>query len=103
MIDLKISEEEKKEQAMPESVLESNHYPFGLRINLDPKTMKKLGLGILPVGQKMKMLCEAEVISVYSENKKGDEREVCAGLQITAMELNPKTEEKPPEVMIYGE
>jgi len=103
MIDLKISEMEKKEEAMPESVLDTSNYPYGLRINLDPKTMQKLNMGIPSVGQKMKLICEAEVISVYAENKRGDEREICSGLQITAMEVAKKEAEIPAAAAIYGE
>lgn len=103
MIDMKITESEKKDQAEV-SVLDTSNYPYGLKINLDPKSMKKLNMPTPQVGQKMMIECEVEVTSVYAENMKGDEKEVSCCLQILAMEIGEESgdKEEPAENSIYG-
>lgn len=102
MIDMKISEQEKKDQAEV-SVLDTSNYPYGLKINLDSKSMKKLNMPTPQVGQKMMIECEVEVTSVYADNIKGDEKEVSCCLQIVAMEIGEESGKNAPDAnSIYG-
>lgn len=59
-------------------------YPYGLRVNFDDDTMKKLKLAELPeVGKSMMLVARVDVISVSSnESSEGGKRE-SVELQIT--------------------
>lgn len=109
MINLAMNEMEMKEQAEPKSVLyDVSKYPYGLKIQLDPETVKKLGMTEAPeVGEKMMIMGYVEVCSVYAEPSKGDEKSYSVGLQITDMELKeveePEVEEKSVEDTLYSE
>lgn len=91
-----ISEKEKKENAVP-SVLESPKYPWGLRINLDEETCKKLELKAPQVGDKMLVLAMAEVMSVSNEKRLDDQDHLSVGLQITEMEIKKGDKQEKPD------
>lgn len=103
MINLSVSDLEKKEQAQPSSVLyDTADYPYGLKIQIDADTYKKLGFAELPnVNQKFIMHALVEVCSVYKEPGKGDAHNYSLGMQITDMELAPASESKKTEDVIY--
>lgn len=70
-------------------------YPYGLCLCLNDDAMKKLGLTTLPaVGSKMTLSAVVVVTSVGSSQQQDGDAEVRADLQITDMELAPKTEGK---------
>lgn len=72
---------------------EAPAYPWGLRLDLEDATLKKLGIESPPaVGTKMMLTAMAEVTSA-SQRENQDGKDVCVGLQITDMAL--KAESKP--------
>lgn len=100
MIDMKISEMEKKENEVV-SVLDSSSYPYGLRIYLDPDSVKKLGLKDPQVGDKMSLVGIVEIMSVNAEVIKGDEKELSVGLQIKEMDLESGKKAVKAEDVLY--
>jgi hypothetical protein len=102
MVDLRISEQEKKENSV-ESVLEKPNYPYGLRIHIDPETYEKLGLKDCQVGEKMNLSGVGVVMSVNAEEVSGDEKEYSISVQITDLQLEKEKKEKSAESIIYGE
>jgi len=98
MMDMKLSEMEKKEGEI-KSVLEKPSYPYGLRIYLDPESVKKLGLKDPQVGEKMMLHAHVEVMSVNAEAVTGDAKQVYVGLQIVEMDLDSHEEEKAEDVI----
>lgn len=103
MIDMKISDMEKKEMASPSVLNDTADYPYGLRIHLDPESFKKLNIGVPKIGTKMVMECVVEVMSVNAESYKGDEKKYSCGLQITAMEVEPIDSGVSASEAIYGD
>lgn len=87
MIDMKITEEEKKEQQQVSVLDDAANYPYGLKIQLDSESFAKLGIPVPQIGQKMKMMAMVEVCSLSQNNYKGDAKEVEVSLQITDMEI----------------
>ena len=79
---------------------EASKYPYGLLINLDGETMKKLGLDkALPsVGQTMSLTATVKVTGLHQEEEQ-DETCYTSSLQITAMELAPTKEAVDPKAM----
>lgn len=86
MVNMKQNPQGKESLLVEDS--EQPEYPYGLRINLDEESLKKLGTTELPeVGQGMSLKAQVEVASVSQyDNDKGKHREM--SLQITDMELN---------------
>ena len=106
MINLSMSEMEKKEQAAPTSVLyDTPNYPYGLKIQIDHETYEKIMGNSEPpkVGSKMIMHAQVEVCSVYADAGKDDEPKYSMGLQITDMELKQSEAKKSVESIIYSE
>lgn len=90
MIDMMLTEEELKNEHGPESVvMDKAKYPYGLKINLDSKSVKKLNMDLPQVGEKFIMLAKVEVCSVYKDEHYGDDS-VNVGLQIIEMDLQKK-------------
>jgi len=101
-MDLKIDELEKREEAyQEESILTSKpQYPSGLKLYLDPATVKKLGINANPkVGEKFPLKAMAEVCAVRNESMDGKPR-LCVELQITDMDI--VKEEKSAAEKLYG-
>lgn len=101
MIDMKVTESEKKDNAEV-SALESSSYPYGLRIYLSPDDVKKLGLKDPQVGQKLVLEANCEILSVNAEIVKGDEKELSVSLQLKEMSFESEEKEKAEDV-IYGD
>jgi hypothetical protein len=97
-----ISEKEKNLAAGNSIVADSPKYPYGLRLELNPESVKKLELKNPQVGQKMMMLAVIEVVGVANEGNWGDATETRVSLQITDMDIKPHKEEKAAEEVIYG-
>lgn len=106
MHDMKISDMEKKDNSQSSILYDQGSYPYGLKIQLDAETYRKLGLGEPPkIGAKMMLLAHVEVCSIYKEPSKGDDHNYSMGLQITEMDLKPheEKEEKAAATVLYGE
>lgn len=106
MISMRLTDQDKKDQAAKETLVsERARYPYGLRINLDPESVKRLGMEDMPeVGKKMVMLAKVEVVNISKENERDDQEEYSMGLQITDLAFE-KGEEKGDDVAqaFYGE
>ena len=100
MIDMKLSEMEKKEGEVS-SVIEKPSYPYGLRLYLDPESVKKLQLKDPQVGQKMMLEAVVEIVSVNAEVIKGDQKAVSVGLQINEMSVDSAKKEEKAEDVLY--
>lgn len=90
MIDMKMTPAEAREYngctALTASDVDLPAYPYGLCISLSDDVLKKLGIGIAPVGTKFLLHALVEVENNHaSENQKGTDMSM--SLQITSMEL----------------
>ena len=106
MIDMKLTDMEKKDNSQSSILYDQASYPYGLKVQLDVEAYRKLGLGEPPkIGAKMMLLAHVEVCSIYKEPSKGDDHNYSMGLQITEMDLKPHDEEKKEtaESVMYGE
>jgi len=101
--DMQLKEEERKEMSNCMAT-GAPEYPYGLRIEICPKSYKMLGLTDPPkVGQKMIIEAVVEVKSISDEKKKGDAPEYAMSLQIIQMGLeSPKEETKSTSDIMYG-
>lgn len=103
MKSLKLSEQDKKEEAMGESVLDRPSYPHGLSIHLDSDVWDKLEMGDAPeAGQEFMVLARAYVKDVHQDKGADDRKKISAGLQITDMDIRPVKEEKDTATELYG-
>jgi len=66
-------------------------YPYGLQVRLDEESIKKLGIQLPAVGDKMKLVAVAEVYSV-SDHKSVYGQNRAIELQITDMALSSSKE-----------
>ncbi|WP_059413439.1 capsid staple protein [Cupriavidus basilensis] len=90
LVSMKLSPAEAKEESgIAPSAEDAPRYPYGLCLDLDDETLKKLGITDMPaVGSAMQLIARVRVtrISQY-ENQEG--ADACLGLQITDMALEP--------------
>ena len=85
MVNMKISRDKEEDQAQVEE--REPEYPFGLRLWLDDKSLKKLGLKDLPeVGKEFGVEARAKVAEV-SESASESSEERRMELQITDLNL----------------
>lgn len=102
MIDMKVTEEEKKMNAQTSVLSDAENYPYGLCLYLDADNFKKLGIPLPQIGDKLYLQANVMVKSLNASNSKGDVNEVDVSLQITEMNLGKDSKEKePPESVIY--
>lgn len=101
MIDMKISEMEKKDMSETSVLNDTSNYPYSLRIYLGPEEVSKLQLKNPQIGQKMQLEAMVEVVAVSSENNKGDENKLSVTIQIKEMMFESAEEEKAEE-KLYG-
>lgn len=88
MKDMSLSIQEKKEQAEPTMITDQADYPYGLRIDLDPKSVEKLGLESIPkLNDTMTLVAKVEVVNISSQKGEDDIRKPSITLQITDMSL----------------
>ena len=100
MPNMKINRE--KNEDSPVDVKE-NEYPYGLKLNLDNDSIKKLDLKALPeVGTVMTLTATVEVVDRSESEYTGDKVHKNLGLQITDMELGSTKEKKDMEEELYG-
>jgi hypothetical protein len=104
MKSMKLTKSEATE-AMPKvAEQEAPAYPWGLRLELNDESMKKLGLDKLPeVGEAM-MLRAKVVVERVSQNDTKDGKRQDMSLQITDMEIgdDEKEEGAPVEQKLYN-
>lgn len=109
MINLQISDSEKKEQSQTSILYDTASYPYGMKLHVDPETYKKLGLSEVPdLGEKMIIIAHVEVSSLSKAPGKGDEVMVDMCLQVTDIdiktaEIEEEEEQKDPASVMYGE
>lgn len=86
---MELSAAEAKQETSPE--YEAPKYPWGLCIDLDEDSLKKLGITALPeVGSNMSIIAKAEVQSASESQRQGDkEKRMSLSLQITDMAVTP--------------
>lgn len=88
MVNMKMDPEKQKEYSQPAIAYEAPKYPYGLQINLDTESLKKLGITDLPeVGTVMILKAKVEVCSTSKNERADSEPCLCMGLQVTDMEL----------------
>ena len=94
MINMKTSEKRSATLLADSVEADTPEYPYGLRINLDDDSLKKLGITELPeVGTTMTLQAQVEVVSVSQhESDNGKHRDM--SLQITDMELDAPRDAK---------
>ena len=83
MINLK---HEKKEDY--EAEMMGSDYPYGLCIDLDKETLKKLGMGTMSVGSEIKFTAKSYVKGRNEYEGKDEEVDGSMSLQITDMEID---------------
>lgn len=91
LVDMKVPKKDKKD-AKESPEMDKNDYPWGLRVDLDKDSVKRLGLDIskMKVGGKMSLSAEVEVSGIHSDvTVRGEENER-VDLQITSMALDKK-------------
>lgn len=79
-------------------------YPWGLCIDLDTDTLKKLGIETLPeLGTTMTVVARAEVQSASASQSQGDkEQRMNLSLQITDMAVAPAPAARDVAGTLYG-
>lgn len=106
MIDLKITEEEKKESAQKSVISDQEQYPHGLILNVDASNAEKLGVVEPPkVGDEMIVLAKVSVRSVFLDENVDGKKKCSFSLQVKEMGLKAKSEEKEEKdagEMLYG-
>lgn len=94
LVDMKMTKAERKENApKPCSVDEGPVYPWGLRLDLNNDTLKKLGMKDLPkVGTYMTVTARACVIGVRSsERENHEDRSIELQIEKLAVEREAKS------------
>jgi len=103
MKSMKLTKQETKLQNEPTEI-QKEEYPYGLRLNLDNDSLKKLGITTLPeVGSYMILMAKIEVLSISENQHEGDEelrRDI--SIQITDMELAPEKPKPSMSETLYG-
>jgi uncharacterized transporter YbjL len=100
MKSMKLTKSESTATQPVEAKQDSPAYPYGLRIELNDESMKKLGLKELPeVGEEMMLLAKV-VVERVSQNDTKDGKRQDMSLQITEMELSEGEEEKKEEAPV---
>lgn len=71
LVDLELDDEDKMDAMMPIAMSSKPDYPYGLRISICEKELKKLGLSVPENGDMIDMRCFGTVTSV-STNSSSD-------------------------------
>lgn len=97
-----ITSQEKREGSLL-SVEDKPSFPYGLKIEIDEDTAKKLGLTTMPsVGDFMNVIGRAEVVSVRKEENVGDDHGFSFSLQIQDLDVSQESLEKKASDVMYG-
>ena len=91
MTSMALSKKESGDRSVPDSILggkdKGPQFPFGLSINLDNDSLKKLGMDMPDIGDKKVMVAKIEVTSVSARKQKGESDHKHVELQITHMAI----------------
>lgn len=92
---MKITKEDRKDQEKKyEMPITDETYPYGLQVNLEEMSIKKLGMEELPeVGKEMILVAKVDVTSV-SNRKDNFRQNRNVSLQITDMELKEQVKNR---------
>jgi len=86
---MEMSKEEAKEYNNGPSPEEAPKYPWGLCIQLNDESLKKLGVDKLPqAGTEVTIIAKAQVSRVSENQTQGGESEASMELQITDMTMS---------------
>lgn len=78
-------------------------YPYGLEVNLEDESLKKLGLSSLPeAGETMTMLAQVKVSRASATDTANGGKRKSLSLQITDMALKAKEKKKDMGKQLYG-
>ena len=89
LINMEMSKEEAKEYNNGPSESEAPKYPWGLCIQLNDESLKKLGVDKLPqAGTEVTIIAKAQVSRVSENQTQGGESEASMELQITDMTMS---------------
>lgn len=104
---MKMCSMEKSQESMKEcapSSIDSDKYPYGIRLHLDDEYVKKLGIKELPkVGEKMVIHAVAYVCDAAEHMVEGKGTRKSIGLQICEMGVEPHSEKKSASEAMYEE
>lgn len=64
-------------------------YPYGLEICLRDESLKKLGMGLMPVGTVVMITARAVVTGTSSRDRQGSDPSQDMDVQIEALDLTP--------------
>lgn len=64
-------------------------YPYGLEISLRDESLKKLGMGLMPVGTVVMITARAVVTGTSSRDRQGSDPSQDMDVQIEALDLTP--------------
>lgn len=93
LVDMELDDEDKIDMAMPIAMLDRADYPYGLRITLSDKELKKLGIPTPQVGDYMDMRAFCCVKSVSSDST-GDGETCRVELQIEKIAVENEADEQ---------
>lgn len=93
LVSMKRSKAEVKKDMEPCGPMDTERYPYGLRISLQKDELEKLGITSLPgVGDTLELEATVKVVSVSAGASEGGNARMSMDLQITDMSLEPDTE-----------
>jgi hypothetical protein len=82
---------------------EGPEYPWGLEINLDTESLKKLGIALPAVGTEFAIIAKGRVTGTSNDESEGSEEpRQSVRIQLTDMEMNKRAEQDPMARAIYG-
>lgn len=90
LVSMKLSEADRKErekEMLASPSYEGEQYPWGLSLNLDNDTMKRLKLKGLTAGQELSLVAVVKVTSSSTSSYDDGKETASASLQITDMAL----------------
>lgn len=103
IVDMALTAAEAKETMYSSDPSEAPKYPYGLNLDLNDDTLKKLGIGKLPqVGDEVAITAVAKVTRISAYDEQGG-TEQCLSLQIVGMEANIPSQVETPAGKLYGE
>lgn len=104
LVDMALTADEAKETSMMSyDPKEAPKYPYGLNLDFNDETLKKLGISKLPqVGEELAITAVAKVTRISAYDEQGG-TEQCLGLQIVGMEVNIPSQVETPAGKLYGE
>lgn len=94
MESMKMTASEKKESSPEVAMPKQDPYPYGLRLELNRETIKKLGIELPEVGEVLELRALAKVVSCHASQQEGGDEYASCSLQITDMEVKAETDVK---------